>query len=52
MPDAPLPKKNAQVSKPRESNKNKKYSEIRDLEYLLEFEVGAIMTTTEAREGL
>jgi type 1 fimbriae regulatory protein FimB/type 1 fimbriae regulatory protein FimE len=43
MPAAPLPQKNAQVSKPRESNKNKKYSELRDREYLLEAEVTAMM---------
>jgi hypothetical protein len=43
MPDAALPQKKAQVSKPRESNKNKKYSELRDREYLLRAEVMAMM---------
>jgi type 1 fimbriae regulatory protein FimB/type 1 fimbriae regulatory protein FimE len=43
MPAASLPQKNAQVAKPRESNKNKKYSELRDREYLLESEVKSMM---------
>ena len=43
MPAARLPKKSAQLLKPRESNKNKKYSELRDREYLLESEVESMM---------
>ncbi|MEG4293704.1 tyrosine-type recombinase/integrase [Microcoleus sp. C2C3] len=43
MPAAPLPQKKAQLPKPRESNKNRKYSELRDREYLLESEVTAMM---------
>jgi len=43
MRDAQLPAKNSRALKPRESNRNKKYSEIRDREYLLESEVAAMM---------
>jgi type 1 fimbriae regulatory protein FimB/type 1 fimbriae regulatory protein FimE len=48
MPAAPFPKKNAQASQPRQSNKNKKYSELRDREYLLEAEVTAMMKAAKS----
>ena len=43
MVNAPLPKNTAQLPKARESNKNLKYSEVRDREYLLESEVDAMV---------
>jgi hypothetical protein len=52
MPAAPLPKKSPQVLKPRESNKNKKYSELRDREYLLESEVESMMRIVTGSEFL
>jgi hypothetical protein len=50
MPDAVLPQKSAPLSKARESNKNQKYSEPRDREYLLESEVEAMVKV--AKSGL
>jgi site-specific recombinase XerD len=47
MPAVPLPKKTAQLTKVRESRQHKKYSELRDREYLLESEVKAMMTAAK-----
>ncbi len=43
MTDVALLKIEAPLLKARESNKNKKYSDLRDREYLLESEVTAMM---------
>ena len=43
MPAVRLPKTEAQVPKVRKSNKNQKYSDLRDREYLLEDEVEAMI---------
>jgi len=48
MPDTPLPQKSAPLSKARESNKNQKYSELRDREYLLESEVEAMVKAAKS----
>ena len=47
MPAARLPKKEAQLTEARKSNKNLKYSELRDREYLLESEVKAMMSAAK-----
>lgn len=47
MPAARLPKKDSPLPKVRESLQHKKYSEIRDREYLLESEVKAMMTAAK-----
>ena len=49
MPTKPLLKKPAPLPKARESNKNRKYSELRDREFLLESEVEAMMKA--AKDG-
>jgi hypothetical protein len=43
MTDVALPEIEAPLLKARESNKNKKYSDLRHREYLLESEVTAMM---------
>lgn len=48
MPTKPLPKTEAAVTKVRKSNKNQKYSELRDREYLLESEVKAMMAAAKS----
>ena len=48
MPAARLPKTEAPVTKVRKSNKNLKYSELRDREYLLESEVTAMMKAAKS----
>jgi type 1 fimbriae regulatory protein FimB/type 1 fimbriae regulatory protein FimE len=48
MPDAPSPKTEAQVPKVRKSNNDRKYSELRDREYLLEPEVAAMMKVAKS----
>jgi len=46
--DAPLPKSDAPLLKARESNKNQKYSDLRDREYLLESEVTPMMKAAKS----
>ena len=48
MPAARLPEKGAQLTEARKSNKNLKYSELRDREYLLESEVKAMMSAAKS----
>ena len=48
MLDTPLSENEAPLLKARESNKNQKYSELRDREYLLESEVGAMMKAAKS----
>jgi type 1 fimbriae regulatory protein FimB/type 1 fimbriae regulatory protein FimE len=47
MPAARLPKKDSPLPKVRESLQHKKYSEVRDREYLLESEVKAMMAAAK-----
>ena len=48
MPTARLPEKDTQLTKARKSNKNVKYSDLRDREYLLESEVTAMMKAAKS----
>ena len=48
MPTARLPKTQTQVPKARKSNKNVKYSDLRDREYLLESEVEAMIKAAKS----
>jgi type 1 fimbriae regulatory protein FimB/type 1 fimbriae regulatory protein FimE len=48
MSDALLPKTEAQEPKVRKSNNDRKYSEVRDREYLLESEVTAMMKAAKS----
>ncbi len=48
MPTKPLPKTETPVPKARKSNKNLKYSDLRDREYLLESEVKDMMAAAKS----
>jgi type 1 fimbriae regulatory protein FimB/type 1 fimbriae regulatory protein FimE len=48
MPDTPLAEIKTPLPKVRKSSKHKKYSELRDREYLLESEVTAMMKAAKS----